>query len=144
MGNPQKLSNNSESLKLAFESLDSCEGYINHISYQVHDLLKLYKQEHNDLANVRFFEVTDLLGLYVQLMTRIYRVFRLEIKNCPEKNKSILAKEIHLIATIKAIHETHEKNDLIALCDLLEHELLANLNEWKTSALPELKKLKNY
>ncbi len=138
-----KDSKNHSSLKLAFESIDSCYGYVDYITAQIHKLIENYNLGNMDLANQKFVEVIELMDLYIQLVSRVYRVLRLEIKDM-QKDESIQKLEIHLLSIMKALLQAKEKNDTIMLCDLLEYELADNLTQWKIKVLPELKKLKNY
>ena len=133
----------NSSLDLAFESIDSCYGYVDYIMTQIQKLIENYNQGNMDLANHNFVEVIELMDLYIQLVSRVYRVLRLELKTM-QKDESIQKLEIHLLSVMKALLQAKEKNDTIMLCDLLEYELADNLTQWKIKVLPELKKLKNY
>lgn len=134
----------NENLDLAFESIDSCFGYVEYIDSQIHKLLALYNRNEFDAANQALVEVVELMDLYVQLMTKIYSTFRMELPNIPSKDQVTQNLELHLLGVMKSILQAKEKNDIIMLCDLLEYELLDNLNQWKTKILPELKLLKKY
>lgn len=131
------------SLDLAFESIDSCFGYVDYITEQIQKLIANYNQGEMDLANQSFVEVIELMDLYIQLVSRVYRVLRVELHSM-QKDDSIQKLEIHLLSVMKALLQAKEKNDTIMLCDLLEYELADNLTQWKIKVLPELKKLKNY
>ncbi len=143
MTTTNKDSQNNSSLELAFESIDSCFGYVDYITTQIHKLIEHYNQGNMDLANQNFVEVIELMDLYIQLVSRVYRVLRVELKTM-QKDESIQKLEIHLLSVMKALLQAKEKNDTIMLCDLLEYELADNLTQWKIKVLPELKKLKNY
>jgi hypothetical protein len=142
------LNNNNNnkkiSLNLAFESIDSCFGYVDYITSKIRNLLELYNASEVDQANIAFVEVVDLMDLYVQLITKIYRVLRENLEGCNFKDENVQNLEIHLLASIKALLEAREKGDIIMLCDLLEYELVDNLVQWKIKILPELKKLKGF
>lgn len=138
-----KDSKNNASLDLAFESIESCFGYVDYITAQIHKLIENYNQGNMDLANQNFVEVIELMDLYIQLVSRVYRVLRVEMPTM-QKDESIQKLEIHLLSVMKALLQAKEKNDTIMLCDLLEYELADNLTQWKIKVLPELKKLKNY
>ena len=133
---------NNVSLELAFESIDSCFGYVDYISAQIHKLIASYNAGEQDLANATFIEVVDLMDLYIQLITKVYKVLRVELQGQSFKDESVQKLEIHLLSVIKALLQAKEKEDIIMLCDLLEYELLDNLTQWKIKVLPELKKLK--
>ncbi len=132
------------SLDLAFESIDSCFGYVDYITAQIQKLITQYNQGDLDLANHSFVEVIELMDLYIQLVSRVYRVLRTDLQTMNFKDESIQKLEIHLLSVMKALLQAKEKDDTIMLCDLLEYELIDNLTQWKIKILPELKKLKNY
>jgi hypothetical protein len=134
----------SSSLALAFESIDSCFGYVDYITSQIQKLITRYNQGEIDSANQSFVEVIDLMDLYIQLVSKVYRILRTDLKGVNFKDESIQKLEIHLLSVMKALLQAKEKNDTIMLCDLLEYELADNLTQWKIRVLPELKKLKNY
>jgi hypothetical protein len=138
-----KDSKNS-SLDLAFESIDSCFGYVDYITAQIQKLTGQYNAGEIDKANQSFVEVIELMDLYIQLISRVYRVLRTEMEGISFKDENVQKLEIHLLSVIKALLQAKEKNDTIMLCDLLEYELVDNLTQWKIKVLPELKKLKNY
>lgn len=132
------------SLDLAFESIDSCFGYVDYITTQIQKLILHYNKGNLEQANDSFVEVIELMDLYIQLVSRVYRVLRVELKVMNFKDESIQKLEIHLLSVMKALLQAKEKDDAIMLCDLLEYELVDNLTQWKIKVLPELKKLKSY
>ena len=131
------------SLDLAFESIDSCFGYVDYITSQIQKLIVQYNQGELETANDSFIEVVELMDLYIQLVSRVYRVLRTDLK-VSFKDENLQKLEIHLLSVMRALLQAKEKNDVIMLCDLLEYELVDNLTQWKIKVLPELKKLKNY
>jgi hypothetical protein len=135
----------TSSLDLAFESIDSCFGYVDYITAQIQKLITFYNAGEVDQANATFMEVIDLMDLYIQLISKVYRVIRTDLPGQSfNKYESIQKLEIHLLSVIKALLQAKEKEDVIMLCDLLEYELVDNLTQWKIKILPELKKLKNF
>jgi hypothetical protein len=134
----------NNSLELAFESIDSCFGYIDYITSRIHKLLAFYNAGELDQANDTFIEIVDLMDLYIQLISKVYAVIRIDLQGQSFKDESIQKLEIHLLSVIKALLLAKEKEDVIMLCDLLEYELVDNLTQWKIKILPELKKLKNF
>jgi len=135
--------NNNESLELAFESIDSSFGYIDHIIGRIQKLTAHYHANEIDQGNNQFIEVVELMDLYIQLITKVFQVVRLHHKDKILKEEGIQKLEIHLLSVIRALLQAKENNDIIMLCDLLEYELIDNLTQWKIKVLPELKKLKN-
>lgn len=138
------ITNTNESLNLAFESIDSCFGYIDHIITQIQKLIAHYNAGEIDKANNCFTEVIELMDLYIQLVSKVYRVIIIELRGQSFKDENIKKLEIHLLSITKALFQAKEKNDSIMLCDLLEYELIDNLTQWKIKILPELKKLRNF
>lgn len=136
--------NTNESLLLAFESIDSCFGYVDYIISKIEKLVGFYNSGNLDLANDSLVEVVDLMDLYIQLISKVYRVIRVDLQGKAFKDQGIQKLEIHLLSVIKALLIAKEKEDIIMLCDLLEYELIDNLTQWKIKVLPELKKLKNF
>jgi hypothetical protein len=132
------------SLELAFESIDSCFGYVDHITSQIQKLIVQYNLGNVEQANDLFIEVIELMDLYIQLVTKVYKVLRTDLKIMNFKDENLQKLEIHLLSVLKALLQAKEKEDVIMLCDLLEYELIDNLTQWKIKILPELKKLKNF
>ena len=135
---------NLDSMDLAFESIQSCFGYVDYITIQIQKLISAYNSGETKEANDHFVEVIELMDLFVQLITKIYTVLRNGLKSLSFKDDGIQKLEIHLLSVMKALLQAKEKEDIIMLCDLLEYELIDNLTQWKIKVLPELKKLKNY
>jgi hypothetical protein len=133
----------NESLNLAFESVDSCFGYIDHIILRIQKLVVHFNANEIAEGNEQLVEVIELMDLYIQLISKVYKVIRLNNKDQLLKDESVQKLEIHLLSIVKALLQAKEKNDLIMLCDLLEYELIDNLTQWKIKVLPELKKLKS-
>ncbi len=131
------------SLEIAFESIDSCFGYVDYITSQIQRLIGQYNAGEADAANQTFIEVIDLMDLYIQLISKVYQVIRTDMPDKSFKDENLQKLEIHLLSVIKALVQAKEKNDVIMLCDLLEYELIDNLTQWKIKVLPELKKLRS-
>jgi hypothetical protein len=142
--NPTTTSSQSRpAIDLAFESIDSCFGYVDFINSEISKLIGFYQAGDFSAANETFIGVVELMDLYVQLVTKAYGVIRKDPSNKSFKDESIQKLEIHLLSVLKALVAAKEKEDVIMLCDLLEYELMDNLTQWKIKVLPELKKLKN-
>lgn len=128
---------------LAFEALDSTGPYIDVISGKIKDLVTLYNENKFEAANAKFGEVIEIMDLFIQLMSKIHRTIREDMREKFVKSATIQNLEIHLLSVLKALIPAKEKDDVIMLCDLLEYELIDNLTQWKIKAIPELKRLKN-
>ena len=111
--------NTNESLLLAFESIDSCFSYVDHIISKIEKLIGFYNSGNLDLANESLVEVVDLMDLYIQLISKVYRVIRVDLQGKAFKDEGIQKLEIHLLSVIKALLIAKEKEDIIMLCDLL-------------------------
>lgn len=141
--NTTSTTNKNTSLELAFDSIDSCFGYVDYITSQIQRLIAQQNTGDTEGANKTFIEVIDLMDLYIQLITKVYHVIRTDMPDRSFKDENLQKLEIHLLSVIKALVQAKEKNDVIMLCDLLEYELIDNLTQWKIKVLPELKKLRN-
>lgn len=130
-------------IDLAFEALDSTGAYIDVISGKIKELVTLYNENQFVAANHKFGEVIEIMDLFVQLMSKIHRTIREDMREKYVKSTTIQNLEIHLLSVMKALIPAKEKDDVIMLCDLLEYELIDNLTQWKIKAIPELKRLKN-
>lgn len=130
------------SLELAYDALDSCNSYIDLVIDKIHTLTGLYQENKIEEANLKFGEAIEIIDLFVQLISRIYRTLRENQSAGFNKADTIQNLEIHLLSILKALVPAKEKEDIIMLCDLLEYELIDNISQWKCQAIPELKKLK--
>lgn len=133
----------NESLDLAYESIDSCFGYVDHIISRIQKLIVHFNANEIQEGNQQLVEVVELMDLYIQLISKVYNVIRLNNKDQVLKDEGVQKLEIHLLSVVRALIQAKEKNDLIMLCDLLEYELIDNLTQWKIKVLPELRKSKN-
>jgi hypothetical protein len=129
-------------LELAYEALDSCNAYIDLVIDKIHTLTDLYQENKIEEANIKFGEAIEIIDLFVQLISRIYKTLRENQPKGFSKADTIQNLEIHLLSILKALVPAKEKEDIIMLCDLLEYELIDNLTQWKIKAVPELKRQK--
>lgn len=128
-------------IELAFETLNSCHSYIDIIIDKIRVLITHYQEDKLALANKIFAEIIEILDLYIQLFSKIYKTIRYKYSSHNEEIEIVQNLEISLLSILKAILLAKEKNDIIMLKDLLEYELIDNLIEWKIKAIPALKKL---
>jgi len=133
----------SSSIDLAFEALDSCNGYINTLNDKILELVADYRANKVEQAEALFNEVIEVLDLYIQLVSGIFTTIKKQRPSLIAENKDIQNLEIHLLSILKALLPAKERNDIIMLCDLLEYELVDNLTQWKIKVIPSLKKLQN-
>ena len=133
----------STSIDLAFEALDSCQGYINTLNDKIIELVTDYRENRIGQADLLFNEVIEILDLYIQLVSKIFATIKKQRPSVIIENKDIQNLEIHLLSILKALLPAKERNDIIMLCDLLEYELVDNLTQWKIKVIPGLKKLRS-
>lgn len=130
------------SLELVFEAIESCGKYIDVIIENIQKLTVSYQENRLNEADIKFSETIEILDLFIQLMSRIYKNLK-DNKNISfDKAPSIQQLEVHLLSILKGLVPAKEKKDIIMLCDLLEYELIDNLKQWKVSVIPSLKKIK--
>lgn len=127
---------------LAVEALDSCSTYIDEVIKKIHFTIDLYNQNDKFEANKAFTELIEIMDLFIQLIIKINETLKVETNKGHQKPKEIQQLEVHLLSTLKAIVPAKEKDDIIMLCDLLEYELIDNLTQWKTKAIPQLKEFR--
>jgi hypothetical protein len=86
-------------------------------------------------------QIMDLSGEISQLV----EITTLMTKLLPGPKKDLVAaiKESHinLLFILKAINQSREKRDLLALSDLIKYELRDNLTMWKIEFIPLIKRL---
>jgi hypothetical protein len=133
----------TSSYELAFDALNDCSSYIETIISKIEFLTELQNENKMNEANVVFGEVIEIMDLFVQLMSRIYKTIRKRHTEQLQATTTFQNLEIHLLSIMKALLPAKEKNDIIMLNDLLEYELTDNLTQWKIKAIPELKKLRD-
>ncbi|OUR93027.1 hypothetical protein A9Q84_21220 [Halobacteriovorax marinus] len=133
----------TSSYELAFEALNDCSSYIDTIVEKINLLTEYQNENKQHEANLMFGEVIEIMDLFVQLMSRIYKTVRKRHTHQLQATETFQQLEIHLLSIMKTLLPAKEKNDIIMLNDLLEYELIDNLTQWKIKAIPELKKLRD-
>ncbi len=130
------------SQELAFEALSTCSSHLDTLMTRVKETANLYRENKLDQGNQSFIEITEILNLFIELITTIHQTLKVESDQKLPTGRTIQELEIHLLSVVKALLPAKEKNDIIMLCDLLEYELIDNLTQWKITAIPELKRIK--
>ncbi len=130
-------------IDLAFESLDKCNHYIDIIIEQVQELITLYKKNNFVLANRTFVEVIDILDLYIQFFSKIHKIIKSTYPSQTKNVNSVQDFESDLLTTLRNILLAKEKEDIVMLGDLLAHDLMETLNQWKIQVIPALKRLQS-
>lgn len=78
----------------------------------------------------RFVELTSLLS-------------RIAFKEHKALKNLVRDSHIHLLFVLKGINQAQQKQDLIALEELIKYELKDNLTQWKIDLIPQSKRLLN-
>ena len=130
-------------MQIAEEAIPSCNEYIDYSISKIKELTKTIQAGNAEDANAAFVDFVDLVDLFVQLIDRIYFVFKKNNKANAEVTENFQKLQIHLLSVMKALLLAREKGDTVMLCDLLEYELTDNLLQWKIKAIPSLKQAAN-
>lgn len=121
------------------ESVGLTLEFLSDILHDIHSIGELIPGKeffwNNKVTNLaadisKFVELTSLLSKLV--MSR--------------KNKTIpgiKASHIHLLFILKAMNQAHNKQDYVALEELIKYELKDNLTQWKIDLIPQTRKLLN-
>jgi len=120
---------------LANQALDSCCIQIDKVVEHVNYIVSSYRENKAADADIGFVQLVEALDIYVQLITNIHQTLKGKFKN----ESQVQNLEHHLFSILKSLVPAKEKSDVIMLCDLLEYELIDNLEQWKTVAIPTMK-----
>lgn len=129
-------------LEFAFGVLDTASGFLDILIDGTQTVSHLYAQAELVKADTQFINLIDRLGLFIEMITQVHKTFRIGGNFKLSTGRTLHDLEIHLLSVLKAASKAKELGDLVMLCDLIEHELLDNLKQWKIAALPELKNQK--
>ena len=129
-------------LEFAFGVLDTATGFLDILIESTQIVSNLYNKNEGYKADSLFINLIDRLGLFIEMVTQVHRTFRIGGNFELSTGRTLHDLEIHLLSVLKAITKAKELGDVVMLCDLIEHELLDNLMQWKIAALPELKNQK--
>lgn len=120
----------SDTVLLSEELLNTIMKSINNITTYTSQLEDNWNQELSQLTSdiSRFVEVTTLVS---KLMKAKSPDFLPNVKNS----------HIHLLFILKAMNQTQQKQDAVALEELIKYELKDNLTLWKIDLIPQTKRL---
>ncbi|HXH73982.1 MAG TPA: hypothetical protein VNJ08_03405 [Bacteriovoracaceae bacterium] len=94
--------------------------------------------ENETLRNNYIAGLTVDISRFVEITTLLSKIIML-------KSQSILSEvkdsHIHLLFVMKGISQAQQKQDLVALEDLIKYELKDNLTQWKIDLIPQIKRL---
>lgn len=119
------------------ESLDSCITYIDTIAENFTLATNMYAKNEFEKGHNKFADTVNLLDLFIQLISKISNLLT-DRTNQTEFKQTIKQHEVELLSIIKAMYQAQKKSDVVMLSDLIEHELIDNLTQWKIQILPFL------
>lgn len=100
--------------------------------------IDLLPREENQFQNPSLIQLSSDISQFVEITTLTARLIR-------HLKRSFVAelKEAHinLLFIVKAINQAQQKQDLVALLDLIKYELRDNLTQWKIDFIPQIKRL---
>ncbi len=82
-----------------------------------------------------FEQLVDGINIFIQFMNALYRISPFNT----DLTQDFKQLQFNLLCILKAIYSSYKKQDYFMLCDLLEHELEANLTQWKIKILARIK-----
>ena len=129
-------------LDVAFESVDSCHTFLDLIVKKIHAVLSDYSSNAMDSANRQFLELVENIDVFVQLITSINETLDFHFKEKYSQDKTTIQLETSLLDIIRSILEAKEKNDIVMICDVLEHQLIVNLSDWQKSGLSKFQRFR--
>ncbi len=85
-------------------------------------------------------KLTNDISQFVEITTLISKAVMQFKKHILTEIKS---SHIHLLFIIKGMNQAQQKQDMVALEDLIKYELKDNLTQWKIDLIPQIKRLLN-
>ena len=86
--------------------------------------------------NQKVSQITTNISRFVEITTLLSK---LVMKRCQNKMSEAREAHINLLFIIKAMNQAHQKQDYIALEELIKYELKDNLIQWKINLIPQIK-----
>lgn len=122
----------AQAIVLSQELLSDIFSKINSISELTPEREYIWNNQLMSLTSdvSQFVEITTLISKV--MMNRKHSVF-MEIKES----------HIQLLFVLKGVVQAQQKQDLLALEDLIKYELRDNLTQWKIDLIPQTKRLLN-
>jgi hypothetical protein len=104
------------------------------------DSISNFEIEREYIWNQQLMSLTSDISQFVELTTLISKVMM--------SKKNIVLTEIkdshvHLLFIMKGMVQAQQKQDTVALDDLIKYELRDNLTQWKIDLIPQTKRLLN-
>ena len=123
------------------QAVELCFLYIDNIRLKVVQMAEVMRAS-KSFDEKSFFEIVDMLDVFVELISDIYKARRKDNVFDGFCAKTVQALEVHLLFVLKALLAARRKKDLVMVMDLLENELIENIIQWKLKVMPELRKIK--
>ena len=120
-------------------AVEACFLCIDNIKLKVFQMSKS-QREKQYFSEKNFSELIDMLDVFIQIVSDIYRVLKRQQLANNFCVKTVQALEVHMLFILKALVAARDRKDFVMLMDLLEHELIENIIQWKIRVVPELKK----
>jgi hypothetical protein len=100
--------------------------------------LEPYNQKSLVHWNKKISRLTSDVARFVEITTLLTKVL---VTKGEEPLPQIKNSHIHLLFIMKGIENVRANGDMVALEDLIKHELKDNLTQWKIDIIPQLKKI---
>ena len=120
----------SDTLLLSEELLNSIMKSINGMT--------AFTSELEDSWNQGLSQLTTDISRFVEVTTLISKLMKAK---SPDFLATVKNSHIHLLFILKAMNQAQQKQDLIALEELIKYELKDNLTLWKIDLIPKTKRL---
>jgi hypothetical protein len=121
------------------ESVQLSQEFLNQVLARINELPQLSEIRTIDL-NQYMSSLTMEVGTLVEITTLISRVIQ---KRYKQNLNGAKESHVHLLFIMKGINQARQKEDLVALEDLIKYELKDNLTQWKIDLIPQAKRLLN-
>lgn len=122
---------------LAFQTLDTLEQYLDRLLQSIERTALHYRGKNLITGDAYFAKSIDGIDLFVQTIGGIKLALRIGL------NTKLALAEAELVSIMNDLLDAKRQNNYIFMADLLEHELMKNLGEWKSSIFPLLRNLKS-
>lgn len=120
------------------QSISLSQELLSDILFQINTVDLDNEREY--LRNKQISSLTDDIGQFVEITTLMTKILAQNKKiEIPEIKQS----HVHLLFVLKAMNQAQQKQDKIALDDLIKYELKDNLTQWKIDFIPQMKRVTN-
>lgn len=127
--------------QLIFDTLVSCENHLKNTIVGINKIISLYRNDDITNSYGLFIEMIEQINTFIYSMSIINKSLEQHITSAPPVNEEFHTLEIDLLTTLKDILSAKKAGDNVLICDLLEKNLIANLQNWISEVIPKLKKI---